>query len=62
MTFTGLIGRICLFPLQLIIRTCVVLKIHPNTLTFIGVLSTGQTVADNCAVRAALPELSSASS
>ena len=38
MTFTGLIGRICLFPLQLIIRTCVVLKIHPNTLTFIGVL------------------------
>ena len=38
MTFTGLIGRICLFPLQLIIRTCVALKIHPNTLTFIGVL------------------------
>jgi CDP-diacylglycerol--glycerol-3-phosphate 3-phosphatidyltransferase len=38
MTFTGLIGRICLFPLQLIIRTCVVLRIHPNTLTFIGVL------------------------
>ena len=38
MTFTGLIGRICLFPLQLIIRTCVALRIHPNTLTFIGVL------------------------
>ena len=38
MTFTGLIGRICLYPLELIIRTCVVLRIHPNTLTFIGVL------------------------
>ncbi|HET7216893.1 MAG TPA: CDP-alcohol phosphatidyltransferase family protein [Vicinamibacterales bacterium] len=38
MTFTGLIGRICLLPLQLIIRTCVALRIHPNTLTFIGVL------------------------
>ena len=38
MTFTGLIGRICLFPLQLIIKTCVALRIHPNTLTFIGVL------------------------
>jgi hypothetical protein len=38
MTFTGLIGRICLYPLELIIRTCVALRIHPNTLTFIGVL------------------------
>jgi CDP-diacylglycerol--glycerol-3-phosphate 3-phosphatidyltransferase len=38
MTFTGLIGRICLYPLELIIRTCVALKIHPNALTFIGVL------------------------
>ncbi len=38
MTFTGLIGRICLFPLELIIRTCVALRIHPNTLTFVGVL------------------------
>ncbi len=38
MTFTGLIGRICLYPLELIIRTCVRLRIHPNTLTFIGVL------------------------
>ena len=38
MTFTGLIGRICMFPLRLIIDVCVRLKIHPNTLTFIGVL------------------------
>jgi len=38
MTFTGLIGRICMFPLRLIISACVRLKIHPNTLTFIGVL------------------------
>jgi CDP-diacylglycerol--glycerol-3-phosphate 3-phosphatidyltransferase len=38
MTFTGLIGRICMFPLRLIINLCVALKIHPNTLTFIGVL------------------------
>jgi phosphatidylglycerophosphate synthase len=38
MTFTGLIGRICLYPLELIIRTCVALKIHPNVLTFVGML------------------------
>jgi len=38
MTFTGLVGRICMFPLRLIINACVRLKIHPNTLTFIGVL------------------------
>jgi len=38
MTFTGLIGRICLYPLQLIINTCVALRIHPNILTFVGVL------------------------
>ena len=38
MTFTGLIGQICLFPLRLIISTCVRLRIHPNTLTFVGVL------------------------
>jgi CDP-diacylglycerol--glycerol-3-phosphate 3-phosphatidyltransferase len=38
MTFTGLIGRICLYPLELIIRASVALRIHPNTLTFIGVL------------------------
>jgi CDP-diacylglycerol---glycerol-3-phosphate 3-phosphatidyltransferase len=38
MTFTGLIGRLCMYPLRLIINTCVRLRIHPNTLTFIGVL------------------------
>jgi CDP-diacylglycerol--glycerol-3-phosphate 3-phosphatidyltransferase len=38
MTFTGLIGHICLFPLRLIIDTCVALRIHPNVLTFVGVL------------------------
>ena len=38
MTFTGLIGRICMFPLRLIINTCVALRIHPNVLTFMGVL------------------------
>jgi phosphatidylglycerophosphate synthase len=38
MTFTGLIGRICMFPLRLIIDICVRFRIHPNTLTFIGVL------------------------
>src|SRR3982751_2815626 len=38
MTFTGLIGRICMFPLRAIISLCVALKIHPNILTFVGVL------------------------
>ena len=38
MTFTGFIGRLCLYPLELIIRTCVALRIHPNILTFVGVL------------------------
>jgi CDP-diacylglycerol---glycerol-3-phosphate 3-phosphatidyltransferase len=38
MTFTGLIGKACLYPLQLIIRACVALRIHPNVLTFVGVL------------------------
>jgi phosphatidylglycerophosphate synthase len=38
MTFTGLIGKICMFPLRAIIRTCVVFRIHPNILTFVGVL------------------------
>jgi len=38
MTLTGLIGRICMFPLQVIIDACVALRIHPNILTFIGVL------------------------
>src|SRR5687767_12403439 len=38
MTFTGLIGTICMFPLRAIIATCVALRIHPNILTFVGVL------------------------
>ena len=38
MTFTGLIGKIFMFPLQLIIRACVALHIHPNILTFLGLL------------------------
>ena len=38
MTFTGLIGAICMFPLRAIIRACVVLRIHPNVLTFVGVV------------------------
>ena len=35
MTVTGLIGRICMFPLRAIIATCVALRIHPNILTFV---------------------------
>ena len=38
MTFTGAIGAACMYPLRMIIRTCVALRIHPNTLTFIGYL------------------------
>ena len=38
MTFTGTIGAICMFPLRAIIRLCVVLRIHPNLLTLIGVI------------------------
>jgi CDP-diacylglycerol---glycerol-3-phosphate 3-phosphatidyltransferase len=38
MTFTGLIGKICMFPLRAIIGACVALRIHPNILTFVGVL------------------------
>ncbi len=38
MTFTGLIGAICMFPLRAIIRLCVKYRIHPNVLTLIGVL------------------------
>jgi phosphatidylglycerophosphate synthase len=37
-TFTGAIGRACYFPLRLIIAACVRLRIHPNILTFTGVL------------------------
>ena len=38
MTFTGIIGKTVGFPLRLIISTCVALRIHPNVLTFVGVL------------------------
>jgi CDP-diacylglycerol--glycerol-3-phosphate 3-phosphatidyltransferase len=38
MTFTGFIGTVCMFPLRAIIRACVAMRIHPNVLTFIGVL------------------------
>jgi len=37
-TFTGAIGKAAYFPLRLIIAVCVRLRIHPNLLTFIGVL------------------------
>jgi CDP-diacylglycerol--glycerol-3-phosphate 3-phosphatidyltransferase len=38
MTFTGAIGALCMFPLRAIIAACVALRIHPNVLTFTGVL------------------------
>ena len=38
LTFTGAIGVICMFPLRAIIAGCVKLRIHPNVLTFIGVV------------------------
>src|ERR687892_2337025 len=38
MTFTGFVGTVCMFPLRLIIDTCVRLRIHPNILTFVGVI------------------------
>jgi len=38
MTFTGAIGAACMYPLRAIIRFCVYFRIHPNTLTLIGVL------------------------
>jgi len=37
-TFTGAIGRACNYPLRLIIAVCVRLRIHPNILTFTGVV------------------------
>src|SRR5438477_6385501 len=37
-TFTGAIGAICMFPLRAIIALCVKLRIHPNVLTFVGVV------------------------
>lgn len=41
MTFTGAVGRACLFPLRAIITACVALRIHPNALTLTGVLING---------------------
>jgi CDP-diacylglycerol---glycerol-3-phosphate 3-phosphatidyltransferase len=38
MTVTGLIGHVCMFPLRAIIKACIALRIHPNVLTFVGVL------------------------
>jgi phosphatidylglycerophosphate synthase len=38
MTVTGLIGKVFMFPLRVIINTCVRLRIHPNILTFVGVI------------------------
>ena len=38
MTFTGFVGTVCMFPMRAIIATSVALRIHPNTLTLIGVL------------------------
>jgi len=37
-TFTGIIGAACMLPLRAIINLCVRLRIHPNTLTLIGVI------------------------
>ncbi len=41
MTFTGLLGRMGMFPMQLIIDTCVRLRIHPNVLTLAGLVING---------------------
>jgi phosphatidylglycerophosphate synthase len=38
LTFTGIIGAICWFPLNAIIQLCVLLRIHPNILTLVGVI------------------------
>jgi|KBSMisStaDraftv2_1062788.scaffolds.fasta_scaffold35520_3 CDP-diacylglycerol--glycerol-3-phosphate 3-phosphatidyltransferase len=38
LTFTGIIGTICWFPLKAIISLCVALRIHPNVLTLVGVI------------------------
>jgi CDP-diacylglycerol--glycerol-3-phosphate 3-phosphatidyltransferase len=37
-TFTGAIGAACMVPLRTIINACVAMRVHPNTLTLIGVL------------------------
>src|SRR6188472_383517 len=38
MTFTGFIGTVCMFPMRAIIAASVALRIHPNTLTLIGLV------------------------
>jgi CDP-diacylglycerol--glycerol-3-phosphate 3-phosphatidyltransferase len=38
MTFTGLVGLVCMYPLRAIISACVAMRIHPNTLTLVGVI------------------------
>jgi CDP-diacylglycerol---glycerol-3-phosphate 3-phosphatidyltransferase len=38
MTVTGFIGTVCMFPMRAIIAASVALRIHPNTLTLVGVL------------------------
>ena len=38
MSFTGTIGKACMFPLRAIIATCVAFRIHPNILTLTGVI------------------------
>jgi CDP-diacylglycerol--glycerol-3-phosphate 3-phosphatidyltransferase len=38
MTFTGTVGKVCMFPLRAIINVSVATGISPNTLTLIGVL------------------------
>ena len=37
-TLTGVIGAVCMFPLRALIGACVALRIHPNVLTFVGVV------------------------
>jgi CDP-diacylglycerol--glycerol-3-phosphate 3-phosphatidyltransferase len=38
LTFTGIIGAVCWFPLRVLIDVCVALRIHPNVLTLLGVI------------------------
>ncbi len=47
MTFTGTIGAICMVPLRAIISLCVAWRIHPNVLTFCGMMTN---VAAACAL------------
>ena len=50
-TFTGLVGAACMLPLRAIIDLCVTLRIHPNTLTLIGVIINVPTPASRNAAR-----------